>query len=211
MRYFLVERSGQHYLRQNEDGDYVPVKNVILATSWEQQPKAKNVLENCLNKNLRGRYKVIGVELPEDAPVKKIVVKPNEEFSKSIAKEEIADGESAKWIGSLDTMTSFIADSEVRKDELVLSLSNVDKEVSDILHYIEFGKFNAYQGYLAFNMLKQRLMKRRKIKDELSILQQIGECQISSEKLNNIRASINSLDNRKYEPRVLKELFEQVN
>lgn len=209
MQYFLVDKSGQYYLRQNDNGDYIPVKNILFANSWNQQSKAKNVLDSCLNKNLRSRYKVIGIELKEEILPELKPIKPNEALSISIAAEQIVDGETEKWVSSLDDMKTFIADSEVRKDELVSALSEVDKEITDIEHYIEFGKFNAYQGYLAFNMLKQRLMKRRKIKDELTVLQQIGECKITSDKIESIQQAIHNQNNRKYKPRVLSELFGQ--
>ena len=88
-------------------------------------------------------------------------------------------------------------------------LSEVDKEISDINHYIEFGKFNAYQGWLAFNMLRHRLRKRRKIKNELLVIQQLGDSKITSSMLQAIKKSIAEMDNRKYIPRVLNELFEQ--
>jgi hypothetical protein len=209
LNYFLVDKSGQYYLRQNDNGDYVPVKNIMLANSWKQQSKAKNVLDSCLNKNLRGRYKVIGIEIEDEVLPELKPLRANESFSKSIAAEQIADGETDKWVTSLGDMKVFIADSEARRDELESSLSEVDKEITDIEHYIEFGKFNAYQGYLAFNMLKQRLMKRRKIKDELIVLQQIGECKITTDKINSIQQAIHNLNNRKYTPRVLSELFEE--
>ena len=209
MQYYLVDKSGQYYLRQNDNGDYVPVKNVMLADSWKQQSKAKNVLDSCLNKNLRSRYKVIGIEIKNEVLPELKPLRANESFSKSIAAEQIADGETEKWVGSLSSMKTFIADSEVRKDELTSALSDVDKEVSDILHYIELGTFNAYQGYLAFNMLRQRLKKRRKIKDELFVLTQIGECKITSDKIESIQQAIHNQNNRKYKPRILSELFRQ--
>lgn len=110
---------------------------------------------------------------------------------------------------NIDNFTDFIQSTEQRKEALLIDLSNVDKEISDINHYIEFGgKFNAYQGWLAFNMLRNRLKKRRKIKDELHILMQLGECKVNSTMLAEIKDSIVSLDTRKYQPRILKELFE---
>ena len=71
------------------------------------------------------------------------------------------------------------------------------------------GKFNAYQGWLAFNMLKNRLKRRRKIKDELYIVSQLGECKINSAMIEEIKSSMSTLDGRIYRPRKLKELFER--
>ena len=66
----------------------------------------------------------------------------------------------------------------------------------------------AYRGWLAFNMLRHRLKKRRKIKDELQVLQQLGECKITSSMLVDIKNAISELGNRQYVPRVLTALFE---
>ena len=43
----------------------------------------------------------------------------------------------------------------------------------------EFGKFNAYQSWLAFSMLQNRLRMRRRNKDELQAIQQLGESKIT--------------------------------
>lgn len=208
MKYYLGDKNG-YYLRRDAAGNFVPVKNILLADWWEQSSKAANILGSCVNKNLRSRYKVKAVEesISQNSIIK-TSVKPKEEFTRSIAKELIEEGETDKWVNGIEVMKNFIEDSEGRKDELTEALSEVDKEISDINHYIEFGKFNAYQGYLAFDMLKQRLMKRRKIKNELTVLFQLGECKITSDKLENIQRAISELDNRKYQPRVLIDLFE---
>lgn len=45
-------------------------------------------------------------------------------------------------------------------------LSKVDKEISDIYHYIEVSNLDAYRGWKAYKLLKDKLIERRKIKDE---------------------------------------------
>jgi len=47
------------------------------------------------------------------------------------------------------------------------SLSDIDKEINDIYHYIEFSDLDAYRGWKAYKMLKDKLNERRKIKDSL--------------------------------------------
>ena len=127
---------------------------------------------------------------------------------KTIASEKPAESQTEKWVSGAETLTEFVMDAEKRKEELVGLLSEVDKEISDINHYIEFGKFNAYQGWLAFTMLQNRLRKRRKIKDELSVINQLGECKITSDMMIDIKNAIAELGNRKYAPRVLTQLFD---
>ena len=84
----------------------------------------------------------------------------------------------------------------------------MDKELCDILHYIEFCNLNAAQGYKAYKMVKERRILRRKIKDEISILDSILGQKVSQTAKNAIQKTAENMDKRTYEPRVLKELFD---
>ena len=95
-----------------------------------------------------------------------------------------------------------------RKDILLNQLSKVDQELSDINHYIEFCNLNAAQGYKAYKMIKDRRIIRRSIKNELDVLNIILGKKISETATDEIHKAITGMDNRKYEPRVLNELFD---
>ena len=95
-----------------------------------------------------------------------------------------------------------------RKDSLLNQLSKVDQELSDINHYIEFCNLNAAQGYKAYKMIKDRRIIRRSIKNELDVLNIILSKKISETATDEIHKAITGMDNRKYEPRVLNELFD---
>ncbi len=136
-----------------------------------------------------------------------MVIKPKDEAAKRIGDETIEENQLSDLSVDIDNFAGFIQSAEQRRNTLSAALSDVDKEISDINHYIEFGKFNAYQGWLAFNMLRGRLKKRRKIKDELQILVQLGECKVNSEMLADIKVAIGKLKTREYQPRKLNELF----
>ena len=69
-------------------------------------------------------------------------------------------------------------DAEKRKDELTGYYAKQIKK-SQMLIIAEFGKFNAYQSWLAFSMLQNRLRMRRRNKDELQAIQQLGESKIT--------------------------------
>ena len=221
---------GTMYIRQNAKGAFVPVRDKSLGSVWEQRNKAQNILENCVTKGLRKRFKIQKVvdEIVESNSEPKSKVKseakskvPKTEFKAetninaardeialSIGNQEIKDNMVKKWEDDISGFSNFIQDAESRKESLLTALSDVDQEISDINHYIEFGKFNCYQGWLAYNMLRNRLKKRRKIKDELNILIRLGNCKINSEMINEIQTTIGNLKTKKYKPRKLKELFE---
>lgn len=200
------------YLRKDAKGNFALCKSKFLGSTWTQRNKATNILQNCVNKNLRNRYKVI--EIPDGAiPMSKTlpVSKPavaSDAITAKIGSEVIEENHIEDLASSIENFADFIQSAEQRKEELIAKLSDVDKEISDINHYIEFGgKFNAYQGWLAFDMLRNRLQKRRKIKDELHILVQLGECKVNSAMIEEIKSELEKLDTRVYQPRVLKQLF----
>lgn len=210
---FMISDGSGLYLRRDASGNYIPVKNKALGDIYEQREKASNVLLNCISKNLRGRYKIIKVEdsiIPnQNMTVSKynMLNKSKDDVVKQIGNEPIEENELSDLSVNIDNLAVFVQNAEQRREALTTALSDVDKEISDINHYIEFGQFNAYQGWLAFKMLRGRLKKRRKIKDELQILIQLGECKVNSAMIEDIKASIEKLDTREYQPRKLNELF----
>ena len=84
----------------------------------------------------------------------------------------------------------------------------VDKEISDIYHYIELYAFNASDGYKLAKMLKDRLNRRREIKNELEILNRISLMPVGTICNGRGRTAIEKLIDKHYQPRVLNELFE---
>lgn len=207
MPQFMISDEHGFYLHRDNCGNYIPVKNKTLGDIWEQRKKASNVLINCVSKNLRDRYIVVEVE-DEIIPRQKETITSKNDVIKQIGDEPIEESHIPSLLAKIDNFTEFIKNAEKHKEALIVSLSDVDKEISDINHYIEFGKFNAYQGWLAFKMLRGRLKKRRKIKDELHILTQLSECKVNSAMFTNIKTLIDKLNTREYQPRKLNQLFE---
>lgn len=118
----------------------------------------------------------------------------------------------------LDELESIIKDaanilSNMRgnKAYLINMLSNVDKEISDILHYIENYTFSACEGYKLAKALKVAREKRRKIKDQIEIIRYIDESTGVSIANGFLNKNIRDMNEREYTPRVLKELFENKN
>ena len=88
--------------------------------------------------------------------------------------------------------------------DLNSKLSDIDQEISDLEHYIEFNRLNACDAYNAYKMLRDALQKRRKIKDSIIAAQTLYEsCDIDT-----LSSCSNLLHNRKYYPRKLTSLFQ---
>ena len=213
---YVITDGDKVYLFRDNRGNFIPTTNKNVADIWESKRKAVNVLNSCVNKNLRDRYMVMEIEVEKPKKtVEQVIkvrsyenIKPNNEAAKRIINSPIVDNDLETIKDKLAKLYNYVQSSEERQKELANALSDVDKEISDIHHYIEFGKFNCYQGWLAFSMLRNRLKQRRKIKDELTIINQLGESIIDLNALNNIQKGIERLDSRTYQPRRLNELFE---
>ena len=104
-----------------------------------------------------------------------------------------------------DRINSIYGDMKSKLTSSYEELSKVDLEISDINHYIEMSKLDAYRGYNAYVMLRERLVKRRKIKDEIYYLKSmITKSQEFDAKSKGLLMRI---DHQKYEPRAIGELF----
>ena len=104
-----------------------------------------------------------------------------------------------------DRINSIYGDMKSKLTSSYEELSKVDLEITDINHYIEMSKLDAYRGYNAYVMLRDRLVKRRKIKDEIYYLKNM--INKSQEFDAKSKGFLMRIDHQKYEPRAIGELF----
>ena len=93
------------------------------------------------------------------------------------------------------------------KDNLVNSLSEVNGKEQDILHYIEFNKFNAAEGYKLSKRLQNIRKERRIIKNKIDIINVIKQDNCYDLIYGKTLERLDGIKNRKYSPRVLNDLF----
>lgn len=93
------------------------------------------------------------------------------------------------------------------KDYLNQSLSLVDQEISDIVHYIEFNKFSACEGYKLAKMLQECRLRRREIKNQLKIVEVASTHSVASLFKGTTSQALDNIQNQQYRPRVLNNLF----
>ena len=106
-------------------------------------------------------------------------------------------------------ITDAVAKLNCRHLELSEELSKYDRQRTDVEHYIELnaGKLNACDGYKAYKMLQDVLTRRRKVKDELQVIQVALDRIVSPDDLAQIDTKVKELESRKYIPREFKHLF----
>lgn len=197
-----VITDGTRWIMKDRNGKYVPTSCESFADIFSKK-QAENIYKSSLTKALRGVFHVEKTSEEVPAQVKPVTDKDIEETGKVMVSEDIK-----YWLDKATDMSNIANEAINRKRKLCQELSLVDKELCDILHYIEFCNLNAAQGYKAYKMVKERRILRRKIKDEISILDSILDQKVSQTTKNTIQKTAENMDKRTYEPRVLKELFD---
>lgn len=210
VKYMITD--GRSYIRRNKDGTYSAIRSRSLGDVWEERHKACNILESCLNKNLRNRYRVVDYEDGEEEAKQETEIEepeliPCTEKAAELAEEEMVGDVVESWRAKAEMLVDMVSGADARKEELDTQFSEVTNEINDIYHYIELFDLDKEDAYTAYIMLKKRLKKRRQIKDEQYILQILGDSKLSKEEMELLRNEIKKLGTRRYMPRILKELF----
>lgn len=200
--YYIADIFGSYY-GFDQSHKFVAVSERGQAAKFTYV-KANNVLQSMIKASKRFQYILIEAD--------------TEESQKSI--ESNIDGKEWKdtrfdelntdWLGHLEGILSFVSQLQQYKYNLSYRYSQVEKEICDIMHYIEFNDLSVIKSYKVYKMLKECRMRRRQIKDEdvrvSAAIQALGAIELQ-ENLKEGICQIKSLENRVYRPRVLEELF----
>ena len=197
-----VITDGSRWIMKDRKGKYVPTSCEALADLYTKK-QADAICNNSLSKALRGIFRIEKINTVIPDQVKPVTERDIDKTEKVMVSENIQ-----RWLDKVSDLNGLAKDALMRKEELCQELSNIDKELCDINHYIEFCNLNAAQGYKAYKMIKDRRIIRRSIKNELLVLEIILGKRISETATDEINRCVAGMDKRTYEPRVLKELFD---
>lgn len=197
-----VITDGTRWIMRDRKGKYVPTSCEVLADVYSNK-QANSIFQNSLSKALKSCFHLQKIDKPPEL-VKQITQEEVKENTETPSRSENIQ----YWVDKVSDLNGLASEALHRKDILLNQLSKVDQELSDINHYIEFCNLNAAQGYKAYKMIKDRRIIRRSIKNELDVLNIILGKKISETATDEIHKAITGMDNRKYEPRVLNELFD---
>ena len=207
MALYVITDGNKNYIRRDIDGKYVAARSRALADEFLEKWKAEKVLKNNLTPKKRKLYRVV----EEDVGFT-VVKKPEQDHLENpkaeVHPERLTISPQIDDLRKkIEGVKKFIDDAENRRSELSDLLSNTDKEITDIQHYIEFSDIDGDDIASTYDMLKTRLKNRRQIKNELSVLRQLGECKMDASMFGDLLTVISDLDNKTYVPRVLTSLF----
>ena len=96
---------------------------------------------------------------------------------------------------------------EQRHEYVSSRLSALDKEITDIVHYIEFNELNEEAGFAAYKMLHERTNERRNIKNEKYDIEFVLDVMNGRKTLSVCKAHFENKAAPTYIPRALPELF----
>lgn len=189
---------GKNYIGCDSGGKYTEVSSINQATRGPMH-KMQNFVNNCVGPSLRSKCKVV-----ELAKAVSVATKPVVSNVATVAPvQSVADSIVAE-LKKID-----VSAFEKEGGYLNEKLSQIDKEISDIMHYIEFTKLNAAEGYNAYRLLREKRIERRAIKDDFEKFQVVSNAKISDIFNGALEKKLNDAMNRTYTPRVLTELFEE--
>lgn len=113
----------------------------------------------------------------------------------------------SRWIDRFGSCYDVLQDAKNTSKELLKELEKIDKEILDVLHSIELEPpKDLYNGWLIYKTIRENRKRRRIIKDEMLIINNVLE-EINPSCLNRerIKKAIDGLFGRKYKFRIIEE------
>lgn len=190
----------ENYVLRHKDGGYGEVRNGNIARTRNLQhatrlsyDKAANYLKNGISSNFRKCWEIVNevdcvvITLPENG-------------------NTIGNG-GFDWAEVAAKQQTLFKSLFTYRDQCQDDLQVVEREITDIQHYIEFFSLDAAKGYKAYKMLRDRLTRRRFLKDEIVKANYVLSGDASAFSTGKVDKQIRQMDVRQYSPRVLVELF----
>ena len=222
VEYYITD--GNKFVKQAINNQYKLVSNIAIADSWDNLKVAKAILENSIPKVWRGGFfvaKVNNGELSKCSQTEDEKRGRRDELtSANGGKREFSlslysfkeDADVQKLISGFDSINKMLVETENLKTELEKELSTLEFMLEDLKHYRlrkRLGTVNSYK----FKELGDRIVeKRTSVKNQLEILRKINQYRDSiTNPIKDICKTIDSIQNKKYIPRVLINLFENDN
>ena len=166
--------------------------NKLRATVFPSYEHAVKFISNQLPKRIRGVWVPVEIETVE----------------RKHFEVECSDTYGFDWFEIVDSMQNSFEALLTYKKSLTESLALINEELTDCIHACEFYKLDAAKGYKIYKMIRERRIRRRFLKDELAKIGIILGMPHADIINGRLQEKFNEIANQKYEPRVLKELFD---
>ena len=209
-RYYIVDTSGNYY-KVDEKNSLVIARNSSEATLFTiREANAR------IGTGRRSRfYNMLEVdaapaprEIPIPEPVEAIEAPELDTFDTPTMFDSLKND----WESMLTNLCYMSDHMSEYQNNLNQMLSDVDKEICDIMHYIEFSDLSDGEMLKASRMLQERRRKRREIKDEMDKTALMRSTFLDSAFGIKVQQSLEVMEKmkeRQYTPRKLSDLFAQ--
>lgn len=198
---YVIKNHKNLYIRLNENGK--PVTCSERERGVFEHSKAKNILDN-LQKTLKKlNFKV--------EPIPENIRQKGEEY-KEVEKKVIYNENYVipdtilRWVEKFGICDDILKEAEIRKKELIQIISNYDRSISNWLHSVELErKKNACAGYKKYSDVKDIVDKRRCVKDELMIINNVLKMDFRELDRDIVHKTVIGLAKRKFAYRIVEE------
>ena len=197
---YCIKNNKNVFIKLNDNGCAVTCSESMKGIF--EFSKAKNILTNLPKSLKRMSFKVEGI--PEIIP--KAEEKVNEK--KTIHKDDYILSENiTRWVDKFGLCADIFNEARQRENELISELHKIDHEFLDILHTIELeNSKDLYGGWKEYKRIRENREKRRTIKDELIIVENVlGEINPSCLQRERVQKAIDGLLGRKYTFRIVED------
>lgn len=196
MDYVIKEMKKNLYICLDENG--APVTCLEHEKTLFEESKAKNILDHMPKILRKWQFKIVAI--PDISEKNKTIQEDKKEVY--IPSESIT-----RWVDKFGKCSDILTEAEEREKQLILDLKDNDKELIDLLHIIEIEKpKDLFSGWKLYKQIKNNRKRRRMMKDELLIIEDVLEEVKNTSCLyrNRIQKSIDGLFSRKYTFRILE-------
>lgn len=194
---YVIVRNNSDYLRFDSKKKISRTSNFALAERFSYV-NAKLLIKNNIKPKERSLYSIVEDEYSEPPALQNA--------------NTIYEADDFSWRDTSELIQRFFSELDIYKSRLEKMYDEVQGEITDLYHKIEFPKsngkeYNASEGTKLFVLLRDALRRFRKIKDDLKYIHIISESNLDDFKNGHVMDRINGMENREYRPRVLDELF----
>ena len=205
----FVLTNGIGFIKCDISNRYKQVNNLALADTYCSQKSATNVMLNSIPKAWSRSYyvaeivdgKIVQCNSPRPARASKTQRKVSYQYNNNFSEN--------KWCKGFLGLDEVFHEAMERGKDIAQELSDIDSQIVDLEHYIEFTTLNARDGYKAYRKLKDLLCKRRVLKYEHKVVNSINSNHSALGQIQKILSAINECNNSIYKPRSLVDLFEK--
>jgi len=205
--YYIVDTHGNYYKEMPGQG------LTAVRSSAEADTFTFRAANDRIGSGKKSRYyHIIEADIQESMPIEEAPTYAASELE-SVERPTMFDGLDNRWeeiLGTLCYMSSHITDYQANLSQM---LSDVDKEICDILHCLEFEDLSDSDMLKVTKMLKERRQRRRQIKDEMDKTEMMRSTFLDKAfgiKVHQGLEQMEHMKERKYTPRKLPELFSAV-